>query len=358
MKLRVGDRVKFLKENGGGVVSKVISPRLVNVAIADGFEIPVLAGELIRIEEEAPADSPKHMFREDFDQDFQIPAEEPLQEDDRNLRLINNPAKGTVPSGVYLAFIPEDQKWIITGLLDVYLVNHTRYDILYSFFLEKEDGSFRGFDYGSVEPESMVLLESIERDKLNNWERGVVQALFHSDSAKQIVMPGNSNFKVKLPRFYNETNYTESGIIDGKSILISLMPIAAQAREAAGSMEIKDTMPQVTNQKASEVKPVHIIDKHKTSPREAVVDLHIEDILEDHQGMDNSQILRAQVNYFTRCLENAIANNLTKVTFIHGVGTGVLKTTIKLILKDYPSVTVTDSSMKQFGYGALDVLLG
>ena len=43
MKFKVGDRVKFLNENGGGVVSKIVSPSMVNVAIEDGFEIPSIS---------------------------------------------------------------------------------------------------------------------------------------------------------------------------------------------------------------------------------------------------------------------------------------------------------------------------
>jgi dsDNA-specific endonuclease/ATPase MutS2 len=68
-------------------------------------------------------------------------------------------------------------------------------------------------------------------------------------------------------------------------------------------------------------------------------------------------MLRIQVNYFTRCLDSAIANNFSKVTFIHGVGTGVLKTAMKQILKDYPNVEYRDASMKQFGYGATEVVI-
>lgn len=357
MKLKAGDKVKFLNENGGGVVSRVVSPKLVHVIIEDGFEIPVLAGELIRIEEEAPFDSPKHMFREDFNRDFKPPDENVVQEVNNNMKLVNNQARGAVEPGVYLAFVPEDQRWLITGLLDVYLVNHSRYDILYSAFLQKEDGFYRGFDYGSVEPESMVLLESLEREKLGKWERGVIQVLFHSDNASQVLSPGSSNFRVRLPRFYKETNYTDSAILEGKSVLISLLPVAAQSGHASADMEFKDRKQDEGPRASAEVKPEHIIDKHKTSPREAVVDLHIEELLEDHSGMDNSQILRVQVNYFTRCLENAMVNNLSKVTFIHGVGTGVLKTAIKEILKEYPNVELHDASMAQFGYGALDVVL-
>jgi len=48
MKFKVGDRVRFLNDQGGGIVTKVISSSLVNVRIEDGFEIPTVVSELIK----------------------------------------------------------------------------------------------------------------------------------------------------------------------------------------------------------------------------------------------------------------------------------------------------------------------
>ncbi len=356
MKFKVGDKVKFLNESGGGIVSKIISPGMVNVTIEDGFEIPVLISELIKIELDAPVDSPKHMFREDFNVEIPKTESPAYEEDDQNIKLNNNRAKGTVEPGIYFAFIPHDQKWLITGLLDIYLVNHTEYDILYNIFLEKEEGGFEGFDYGSVNPESMILLETLDREKIGRWEKGIVQCMFHGDSSNSILAPGNAGFKLKLPRFYIEGSYRDSSIIDGKSMLISLTPLTSVTilkKSEDPGIKKEDAVLE----RAKEVTPQNIIDKHRTSPHEAVVDLHSYELVENEEDMDPKEILNIQVNYFIRCLENAIANKLTKVTFIHGVGTGVLKTTLKEILKDYPQVEYRDASMQQFGYGAMEVLI-
>ncbi|MCD4730510.1 MAG: DUF2027 domain-containing protein, partial [Bacteroidales bacterium] len=202
MKFKVGDRVKFLNESGGGVVSKIISPSMVNVAIEDGFEIPVMTGELLKIELDAPIDSPKHMFREDFHADIQVQPESGYEEDERNIPLLNNSARGSLSEGIYFAFLPHDQRWLITGMLDIYLVNHTSFDILYSIFNEKEEGGFEGFDYGSVTSKSMILLDTIEREDVGNWEKGLVQVLFHKDSDNKVLAPGNTNFKINGTRFY------------------------------------------------------------------------------------------------------------------------------------------------------------
>ena len=357
MRFKIGDKVKFLNESGGGIVSKIISPSMVNVTIEDGFEIPILTSEIFKIDIEAPPDSPKHMFNEDFNVDVNIHSESTYEADERNIPLLNNPAKGKIDQGIYLAYVPHDQKWLITGLIDIYLVNHTDQDILYNYFLEIKSEGYSGIDYGSVTPNAMILIESVEREEIEKWTRGIVQILFHTEESNQVLNPGNANYKIKPTRFYQENSYKSSSIIDGKSILISLIPISSQSSISQSEHPSKDGTPEAEIKKAQEVKPEHIIEKHKTSPREAVVDLHIYELVEDHEKMDNNEMLRIQVNYFTQCLESAIANYLTKVTFIHGVGTGVLKTTIKEILKDYPNASHHDASMKQFGYGATDVLI-
>lgn len=357
MKFKVGDRVKFLNESGGGVVSKIISPSLVNVAIEDGFEIPVLTGELIKIELDAPVDSPKHMFREEFHHEVQIQPESNYEEDDRNIPLLNNTARGSLSEGIYFAFLPHDQKWLITGVLDIYLVNHTSFDILYSIFNEKETGGFEGFDYGSVISESMILLDTIDREEVDKWEKGMVQVLFHRDTSNKVLAPGTTRFKINGTRFYKEGNYKDSAILDGKAIIVSLLPISSITTLFEGEQEARGQLDEQVVNKSVVVEPEHIIDKHKTGLHEAVVDLHIYELVEDDAGLDNSEILRIQVNYFTRCLENAIANQFKKVTFIHGVGTGVLKTAIKEIVKDYHNVEIQDSSMQQFGFGATDIVI-
>ena len=357
MKFKVGDRVKFLNESGGGIISKIISPGLVNVAIEDGFEIPTMTSELLKIDIDATVESAKNLFREDFQIEIPAGSETSYESDERNIPLLNDRAKGVLNQGVYLAFVPHDQKWLITGMVDIYLVNHTPYDILYSVFIEKDKGGFAGQDYGSVTPEAMLILDTINREEISKWSKGVVQVLFHKDSDYKVLSPGNSNFKVKPTRFYNENGYKDSSIIAGKAIIVSLIPLSAQSELFQSEFVNKDDAAGLVVNEAKEVEPEYIIDKHKTSPHEAVVDLHIYELVEDSSGLDNAAMLKIQVDYFIRCLESAMANNLKKVTFIHGVGAGVLKSAIKEKLTEYENVEYRDASMQQFGYGATDVIL-
>ncbi len=355
MKFNIGDRVVFLNESGGGVISKIVSPSLVNVKIEDGFEIPVIISELMKVETESLFDSPRSVFDDEIKVEIPVETEQVNESGSRNIPLQNNSSQGVLEKGIYLAYVPHDQKWLITGMVDVYLVNHTEYDILYSFLIEEKQGQYFGFDYGSVIPESMVLIDSVERDDIGKWCRGVVQVLYQKEEDSKVLSPGSAEFKVKPARFYTEGSYKNSSLMEGKAIIVSLLPLSAQTSLFQSELATKVDEPVVN--KAREVKPVHIIEKHKTSPHEAVVDLHIYELVENHNDMENAEMLRIQVNYFTKSLESAIANNITKVTYIHGVGTGVLKTAIKEIIKDYDNVSTRDASMKEFGYGATEVVI-
>ncbi len=91
---------------------------------------------------------------------------------------------------------------------------------------------------------------------------------------------------------------------------------------------------------------------------ERVVDLHIEELVDDHRNMSNGQILNIQMSHFQRELNVAIRSKIKKFIVIHGVGEGVLRHTIhKELLGHYPQFEFHDASYREFGYGATEIIL-
>jgi dsDNA-specific endonuclease/ATPase MutS2 len=78
-------------------------------------------------------------------------------------------------------------------------------------------------------------------------------------------------------------------------------------------------------------------------------------LMEDPCSLENQEILDFQKSYFERCLESAIANHFLKVTFIHGVGNGVLRENILSVLEKYEGIEVLDAPMQKYGVGAVEV---
>ena len=88
-----------------------------------------------------------------------------------------------------------------------------------------------------------------------------------------------------------------------------------------------------------------------------MVDLHIGELVDNIAGMNSHDMFLLQINHFLKTLESAMVNNFRKVTYIHGVGNGVLKNAIIEKLKDYEGLENKSASLADYGQGAIDVLI-
>lgn len=96
----------------------------------------------------------------------------------------------------------------------------------------------------------------------------------------------------------------------------------------------------------------------KINNEEHEIDLHIEELIDTHRGMSNSQILSVQMANFNRELNVAIRQGSKKLVAIHGVGEGVLRAEIrKEIHYNYPEFQTHDANYNKYGYGATEILL-
>jgi hypothetical protein len=244
---------------------------------------------------------------------------------------------------------------LLTGDIDIFLINNTKYDILYSLFME-QDEKLTGIDYGSVPPDSKVIIETIDRDELDNWCRGYLQILFHTDNPSKLYMPLHSRINVKTSRFYKEGSYTSNSLVQGKALIVKISP--ENALETITNDPILEKQGyQAKKAEAETVKEKPLIEKHKTDINTAIVDLHIGELVDNILGLSSRDMLNIQIEYFRKMLNSAVANDYEKVTFIHGVGNGVLKNAIIKELENYEGVENRMASISKFGVGALDVLI-
>jgi DNA-nicking Smr family endonuclease len=87
------------------------------------------------------------------------------------------------------------------------------------------------------------------------------------------------------------------------------------------------------------------------------IDLHIEELEEDHLRLPVQEILQIQLSRFRTFLKKCEKQGERKCYIIHGVGEGVLRAEIHLYLHRLPNVTYDDARSKEFGeMGATEVL--
>lgn len=85
------------------------------------------------------------------------------------------------------------------------------------------------------------------------------------------------------------------------------------------------------------------------------IDLHIEEIVDSHRGMNNAEILKRQLSEFRSFYAKAIRYRIPKIIVIHGVGEGVLKDEIRLFLSKKEYVEYFDASFHDYGKGATEI---
>ncbi len=352
MEFRTGDKVKFLNQTGGGIISKIISPSMVKVAIEDGFEIPTMVSELLKLdstEKSAKFFTEKTLVIQQAAEDSYDDSVEKITP------LLNRAGYKKLPEGIYMAFVPHNQKWLITGLLDIFIVNNTDYQVLYSYFLTEDDGTYTGMDCDVIPDGCKVYLQTIDRNEITSWNKGLLQLLFHTEEPGKVLLPASTNFDIKESRFIKEDNYKDTSLIEGKALYFCILELLKQGSISGRYTETKRGSHETEVLGAVQYKEIPMIDKHRISPGIAEIDLHIDELVGDNAKLDTDQILKVQLDYFTRTLESAIANKYYKVIFIHGVGNGTLKSEVKFLLDAYEGLTYTQASQKNYGVGAIEV---
>lgn len=85
------------------------------------------------------------------------------------------------------------------------------------------------------------------------------------------------------------------------------------------------------------------------------VDLHIEELLDSHHGMSNTEILMRQMTEFRKMFAKARQQGVYKLIVIHGVGEGVLKNEIRSWLANQSQIEVYDADFSEYGKGATTI---
>ena len=75
--------------------------------------------------------------------------------------------------------------------------------------------------------------------------------------------------------------------------------------------------------------------KKKKSQTVLKIDLHIESLTSNYHYLDNFEIVQLQLNECHKKIQQAINSNTSKLIIVHGIGTGVLKSEVHKLLRNY-----------------------
>lgn len=363
MDVKVGDRVRFLNATGGGVVKKVLrSSGVVYVEDESGFEIPVLANEIVVVEEGATI-VPKPQPKKSLEQTLAAKQSKPKVETPSYQPTLK---RGSDPEGellnVSLCYLPEEGGKIGQDHYEVYLVNESNYDLFVVYTSGKSAAQELRFA-GIVPFDSSELLESFAPDDLPDRARTTIQLMAYKEEGIPY-RPKRAmtiELKVEGARFFKENAFVENPFFDDPAIIFEL---------------VRDDQPMITNKIDAEKLAAQIIERKvrqdkkpekrprqqpkRTKDEPLVIDLHISELVDTTAGMEPQHMLEIQLKKVEEVMKSLRKPQHvgTKVVFIHGKGEGVLRNAVaNYIQRHYPRAAMQDASFQEYGFGATQVTI-
>lgn len=352
--MKIGDKVRFLSEVGGGIVKGFQGKDIALVEGEDGFEIPMLVKECVVIETDdynIPLKSSKKANVSETMED-----EEPEEEEEKPVTYRAPEIKGNDVLNVYLAYVPQDVKVISTTAFDAYLVNDSNYFIDY-LYLSAEGKNWTLRSRGTVAPNMKQLLEEFEKSELNSLEHIAVQLLAYKDDRTFLLKPAvNMELRIDTVKFYKLHTFQQTDFFAEPALVYDIVRDDEEVKQVYVSA---DDIKEALLQKGASSQPkMPKVRQPKVKNDIVEIDLHIHELLDDTGGMSNGEMLNYQLDVFRKTLDEYKNKKGQRIVFIHGKGDGVLRRAILDELKrKYKNYSSQDASFREYGFGATMVTI-
>ena len=379
--MKIGDKVRFLSEVGGGRVSGFQGKDIVLVEDEDGFEIPTSVRDVVVVEQDDYAMGKMISAKMEAQQKAEEHAATELHQDSRSIKSILNDhdeqtdmhvdeydaadreitfrapvqeREGGNKLSAYLAFVPVDIKEITHTRFETYIVNDSNYYIHYSY-LVAEGNAWTLKSVGEVEPNTKLFIEEFGREVLNDMGRIGVQLTAYKKDKPFLLKPAiDVQFRIDPVKFYKLHVFEENEFFEQPSLLFTIVDNDEVARPlVVDSKRLKEQMYKDEKIIAHEDKK-----KRQKDDGTLVIDLHADELLETTAGMNAADILHYQLDVFKKTMDENKKKKGQKIVFIHGKGEGVLRHALVHELNyRYKSCTYQDASFQEYGYGATQVTI-
>ena len=341
--IKIGDRVKFLNDVGGGIVTGYMGKNMVFVENEDGFEVPYPVSKLINVDDPSLNRSEPGIAKTTVEK----PPRPEVKEQEGG-RIID----GKDSPDFYFGIVPDDSKNPAGGDVRFYLINDSNYLLLYRY-AHYSAGSFNTIKTGEMQPNSRLELEVLGQDELNELPEFSFQIIYFIDNDKQLNQAIEKVFKISPVKFYKEKSFPENSFIPRNALMFQITQHVLVTE--MDKLTHDDFKKVVEAKERTEPKvPVNKI----VIPEIAEVDLHINELIDNPAGLSNKEILEIQKEKVENEMRWAIRNKVKRIVFIHGVGQGILKQEVARLLRSkFPKYAFQDASFKEYGFGATMVIL-
>ena len=389
--MKIGDKVRFLSESGGGVIAGFQGKNIVLVEDEDGFQIPTPINDVIQVIDDdystgkvVGSTLPKPTSVKNALTSSAPDDEEELIDDDPSTKEITfrTPAeerKGGNLLSCYLAFVPMDMKDMTHTRFESYFVNDSNYYVRFTY-LSAEGNSWKLKSSMEVEPNTKEFIEEFGKEDLNDLGHVAIQLLSYKRDKSFMLKPTiDVQFRIDTVKFYKLHTFQENDFFELPALLYTIVendkvtrPLVVDSKQLKEEMYQKEPKDHIEVTKADEKgndtyvrrynarkqtgNPFQL--KHRGDEDIVVVDLHAHELLDTTTGMSAIDILNFQLQKFRDTLQQYKDKKGQRIVFIHGKGEGVLR---RALINDlnyrYKKYQYQDASFQEYGYGATQVTI-
>ena len=379
--MKIGDKVRFLSETGGGKVAGFQGKDIVLVEDEDGFQIPTPVNDVVVVEQDDYAMGKMISAKMEAQQKAEEHANTELHNDSRSIKSILNEHDADVDMTVeeydaadreitfrpqvqertggnklsaYLAFVPIDIKEGTNTRFETYMVNDSNYYVHYTY-LVAEGNAWTLKSEGEIEPNTKLFIEEFGREALNEMGHIAIQMIAYKKDKPFLLKPATDvQFRLDPVKFYKLHLFEENDFFETPALIYTIVendevarPLVVDAKRLKEQMYKDEKVVANTSKK-----------KSKKDDGTVVIDLHADEVLETTAGMNSADILHYQMDIFKKAMDEYRKKKGQKIIFIHGKGEGVLRSALIHELNyRYKGCTYQDASFQEYGYGATQVTI-
>ena len=230
--MKIGDRVRFLSEIGGGRVAGFQGKNIVLVEDEDGFQMPMLIKEVVVVGEEDY--DTKHLVEVKRDEHKQKSGTSIDSENENELgsepgdKPITFKAKPEERAGgdklsAYLAFVPMDVKELSQTRFESYLVNDSNYYLRY-VYMTAEGSAWTVRADGEIEPNTKEYIEEFGREDLNILEHSCIQLIAYKRDKHYLLKPTvNAQVRIDPVKFYKLHAFRENMFFEQPALIYTII---------------------------------------------------------------------------------------------------------------------------------------
>jgi hypothetical protein len=225
--MKIGDKVRFLSEVGGGKVAGFQGKNIVLVEDEDGFQVPMRLSEVVVVGEEnydtrhvidAKATSVKAALVAAEEENETEPADKPI-----TFKAKPEERKGGDKLSAFLAFVPMDVKELMQTRFETYLVNDSNYYLRYTY-LTAEGTAWQVRAEGEIEPNTKEFIEEFGREDLNQFEHCCIQFIaYKRDKHFLLKAPVNADVRMDPVKFYKFHAFRENPFFEQPALIYTLI---------------------------------------------------------------------------------------------------------------------------------------